>query len=233
MQYCYLSFLLYTLNIIRYNRYVKLTIILFLFTISYHSYAKGMIFSLGVGNWDVADTSKELNSKKALHDIDQGKFARITHEGLIGSSFLYVVGVGMNTAKTKAQYSYKGLSSTSDIDDLDADLSMVEAKLGFKYNVMQWLYIGAGTLIGDFQITYDRDSYVDSGADLANFTKSENKNYFGHYYEAGVMFSSQSFGIRLGGEVNSITLQKDLETIGNTQPLLDSTKLYLEILWKN
>ena len=212
---------------------MKLLIIFSLLTISLNSMAKGMIFSLAVGKWDVSDTSKELNSKKALHDIEQGKFARITHEGLISSSFLYVVGVGMNTAKTKAQYSYKGLSSTSDIDDLDADLSMVEAKVGFKYNVMQWLYLGAGTLIGDFQINYDRDSYVDSGADLANFTKSENKNYFGHYFEAGVMFSSQSFGVRLGGEINSITLQKDLETIGNTQPLLNSSKLYLEILWKN
>lgn len=207
--------------------------IMSLFIFSYNTHAKGMIFSLGAGNWIVPDTSKELNSKKALHDIEQGKFVRLTHEGLIGSSFLYVVGIGMNTSKTKAQYSYAGLSSTSNIDDLDAELSMVEARIGFKYNVIQWLYIGAGALIGDFQISYDRDSYVDSGADLANFTKSENKNYFGHYYEAGVMFSSQSFGLRLGAEANSITLQKELETIGNTQPVIDSTKLYLEVLWKN
>jgi opacity protein-like surface antigen len=192
-----------------------------------------MIFSLGVGNWTVSDTSKELNSKKALHDFDQGKFARITHEGSIGSRFLYVVGIGMNATKTSTQYDYTGISTNSKVSDLESDISMVEAKLGLKYNVMQWLYVGTGTLTGDFQISYDRDSYISSGADLANYSKSENQNYFGHYYEAGVMFATNSFGLRVGTEINSIRLQKNLKTIGNTQPVLDSSKLYLEILWKN
>lgn len=192
-----------------------------------------MIFSLGAGNWAVKDTAKKIGSKSALHDFEQGKFARLTHEGLLGSKLLYVIGIGMNLSDTQAEYQYKGPSSTSSISDLDAEISMVEAKLGVKYNLTQWLYLGAGTLIGDFQISYDRDSYSASGADLVNYTKSENKNYFGHYYEAGVMISSQSFGLRAGAEANSVRLQKDLETIGNTQPVLDSTKFYLEILWKN
>lgn len=192
-----------------------------------------MIFSLGAGKWEPKDTSVDLNSKAALHDFEQGKFARLTHEGLLGSNFLYVIGFGVNMADVHAQYDYTGKSSNTKITDLDAEISMVEAKIGFKYNVANWLYFGAGTLTGDFQITYDRDSYVASGEDLANYTKSENKNYFGHYYEAGIMLASQNFGLRLGAEANSVTLQKDLDTIGGKQPVIDSSKLYLEILWKN
>lgn len=192
-----------------------------------------MIFSLGGGKWDPMETSKEINGNPAFSDFENSKFIRLSHEGLLGRNFLYVVSAGLNMADVKASYEYQGESSTSSVSDLKSSISMAEARLGFKYNLGSLLYLGVGGLMGDFQIDYDRDSYVASGADTANYRASENQNYVGHYYEAGLMLVATNFGVRFGAEYNSATMQKDLETLSETQPTLNSTKVYMEILWKN
>jgi hypothetical protein len=112
---------------------------------------------------------------------------------------------------------------------------MVEVKLGVKYNLGTKLYVGGGALVGDFQITYDRGDYLSAlgGTNAENFNKSENQNYLGHYAEAGFMIASKNFGFRGGAEYNSASLQNDLDTLGGKQPTIDSSKLYIEILWKN
>lgn len=193
-----------------------------------------MIFSLGGGKWTPQETAKEINGLKALGDFEDAKFIRLSHEGLLGGKFLYVVSAGLNVSQAKASFEYQGESSTSSINELKSEISMAEARLGFKYNLLgNWLYLGAGGLMGDFQINYDRDDYVASGADTVNYVSSENQNYVGHYYEAGLMFVANSWGVRFGAEMNSATIQKNIETLGNSQPVLDSSKVYMEILWKN
>lgn len=192
-----------------------------------------MIFSLGGGKWDPQETTKEINGNSILRDFENARFIRLSHEGLLSSNLLYVVSVGYNAADVNASYELQGESSQSTINELKASISMAEARLGFKYNIGSMLYLGAGGLVGDFQIDYDRDDYVASGEDTANYRASENQNYVGHYYEAGLMFLATNFGFRLGAEYNSATMQKDLDTLSETQPTLNSTKLYIEILWKN
>jgi len=211
---------------------VRLTIIiLFLFSVETH--AKGMIFSLGGGNWTPSETSKKINDESALGDFSDSKFIRLSHEGLLGGKFLYVVSAGFNLTKAIASYEYTGESTTSSVSELESTISMAEARLGFKYNLGSMFYLGAGGILGDFQIDYDRDDYVNKGADTANYKASENQNYVGHYYEAGIMLIATNFGVRFGAEANSATIQKDLETLSDSQPTLNSTKVYMEILWKN
>lgn len=192
-----------------------------------------MVYSIAAGSFNLSDTDLEVSDKSILSNFSQGKFARLTHEGLIGSSFLYVVSLGMNTAKTQSQYDYTGVSTRSKVSGVKSDISMVEGRLGAKYLIKQWLYIGGGALIGDLQLNHDRDSYVSLGGNLENYIESENKNYFGHYYEAGIMITGDNLGFRIGAELNSVKLQKNLETLGDVQPELNSTKVYLELLWKN
>ena len=122
--------------------------------------AKGKVYSLGAGTWSVADSSTKLGSNSSLSSFSDGKFARLTHEGLIGSNFLYVIGVGANLSDAKSEYSFKGINTTTTLNELEAKISLVEAKLGLKYQVFEWLYLGAGGLIGDFQINYDRTDYI-------------------------------------------------------------------------
>lgn len=196
-------------------------------------YAKGMIFSLGGGNWTPTNASTNINDESVLRDFSDSKFIRLSHEGLINSNFLYVVSAGFNLSDTIASYEYTGEASTSSVTDLESSISMAEARLGFKYNLGSMFYLGAGGVLGDFQIDFDRDDYVASGANTANYKASENQNYVGHYYEAGIMLIATNFGVRFGGEVNSATMQKDLQTLGDTQPTLNSSKVYMEILWKN
>lgn len=210
------------------KRYIFLAIF-----ISQFAHAKGMIFSLGGGTWSPQDTSKKINSESTLRDFKDARFVRLSHEGLLGERLLYVVSVGANMANATASYEYKGQSSTSSVQSLKSKISMAEARLGFKYNLGSLFYLGAGGLVGDFQIDYDRDSYVSSGADTSNYRASENQNYLGHYYEAGLMLLATNFGVRFGAEVNSVTMQKNMETLSETQPTLNSSKVYMEILWKN
>lgn len=208
---------------------MKATIVLiFILLYSSQLLAKGMIFSLGGGNW-----SPKAKDNSALGHYTDGKFIRIAHEGSMGGSLLYVVSAGMNTANVKSDYEYKGLATTSSVADLKSDISMIEAKLGFKYNLGTMAYLGAGGLVGNFLINYDRDDYVVKGADTANYEVSENSNYVGHYYEAGLMLIASNFGTRIGVEVNSASLQNDMKTLSSTQPVIDSSKVYLEVLWKN
>lgn len=192
-----------------------------------------MIFSLGAGNWSPKDSSTKVNNNSALSSFEQAKFVRLSHEGLLGGNFLYVVSAGLNVASAKASFEYEGESSTSTVNELESEISMAEARFGFKYNLGQWFYLGAGILAGDFQIDYDRDSYVASGEDTVNYVASENQNYLGYYSEAGIMLIANNWGVRFGAEMNSATMQKNVETLGQTQPILDSTKVYMEILWKN
>lgn len=212
---------------------MKKLILPILLLISQSVFAAGKVYSLGAGLWSPDDTAKKSGTNSVLSSFSQGKFARLTHEGLMGSNFLYVVGVGANIANVKSEYSYKGQSSTTSLNELEAKVSLVEAKLGLKYLVFEWLYFGGGALVGDFQINYERSNFIEKGGDLANYKESENINYLGHFYEAGIMLASKSFGLRFGAEINSIALQKDVETLGNVQPEINSSKLYLEILWKN
>lgn len=215
-----------------YNGFVRLTIIILLIFVT-NVHAKGMIFSLGGGNWTPATTSKKINGESALGDFSESKFIRLSHEGVISANLLYVVSAGFNLTKAMASYEHTGENSTSSVTELESTISMAEARLGFKYNLGSIFYLGAGGILGDFQIDYDRDDYIDSGADTANYKASENQNYVGHYYEAGIMLVAKNFGVRFGAEANSATMQKDLETLSETQPTLNSTKVYMEILWKN
>ena len=219
-----------------YNRTMKIALLIFIFSLPI--FAKGKIFSLGAGVWNPSissDTSDGFNGEELIHDFENSKFLRLAHEGLLDKSLLYVVSLGVNLSEAKVQYSFEGDSSTTSLEDLEADISMVEIKLGVKYNLGQSFYFGFGALVGDFQITYQRDDYLDAlgGTNAENFVKSENENYLGHYAEVGTMLVSKYFGFRLGVEYNSITLQNDLETLGTKQPILDSSKFYIEIIWKN
>ena len=211
---------------------MKLIVLLSLITSSV--WANKRIFSLGAGIWSVNDSETEISDEKILRDFSEGRFFRLSHEGLVSKNFLYVIGVGMNLAKAKSRYQYADEAAETNISALDADISMVEAKLGFKYIVKPWLYIGAGALVGDFQISYDRDDYLEetSGAGRENYRKSENQNYFGYFGDLGIMLASKHWGFRFGAEFNSTQLQKNLETLGDKQPNLTSKKLYIEILWK-
>jgi len=138
----------------------QLIVIPIFILISNFAMAKGKVYSLGAGTWSVADSSTKLGSNSSLSSFSDGKFARLTHEGLIGSNFLYVIGVGANLSDAKSEYSFKGINTTTTLNELEAKISLVEAKLGLKYQVFEWLYLGAGGLIGDFQINYDRTDYI-------------------------------------------------------------------------
>lgn len=213
-------------------------ILICLFILSTPVLAKGKIFSLGAGLWNpnISSSSSEgFNDKDLLRDFKNAKFIRLSHEGLVSKNLLYVVGIGANIAEAKVQYSFDGDSSRTSLEDLSADISLVEARFGGKYNLGQNFYLGLGLLVGDFQITYERDEYLDllGGPNAENFIKSENANYLGHYAEAGFMLASKHIGFRGGVEYNSITLQNSLDTLGESQPILDSSKVYIEILWKN
>jgi hypothetical protein len=216
-----------------YNRPMKILIILSLF--SFSTFAKGRIFSLGAGLWSPSISLSGFNDQDLIQNVENSKFARLSHEGLMGKNFLYVVGIGLNVAEADVQYSFEGDNSTTNLENLKADISMVEVKLGVKYNLNQYFYLGAGGLVGDFQITYDRDDYLSvlGTSNAENFIKSENQNYLGHYAEAGFMIASQNLGFRGGVEYNSASIQSGLETLGTKQPTLNSSKLYIEVLWKN
>ena len=210
-------------------------LIVFLFIISHGIYAKGRIYSLGAGLWNPSTQNLGFNGKKTFSDFSESRFARLSHEGLISNKLLYVASIGLNISNTKTQFSYDGDTTKTELADIDAQISMLELRVGMKYNLGQNFYFGGGILLGDFQISFDRSDYVEAtgNTDLENFTKSENQNYLGHYGEAGLMFASKNFGTRLGTEFNSATVQKGLDTLGEKQPTLISSKLYIEILWKN
>lgn len=115
-------------------------VVLFIFVTNVH--AKGLIFSLGGGNWIPADTSKKINGQSALRNFTDSKFIRLSHEGLLGSKLLYVVSAGFNLSNVMASYEYTGESSTSNVTKLKSTISMAEARLGFKYNLGPLFYLG-------------------------------------------------------------------------------------------
>jgi hypothetical protein len=193
-----------------------------MFFLSWSCESWAIAFSLGGGNWSA-------KPQGAINDFYEGKFARLSHEGSVGGNFLYVVSVGMNLAKLNVDYQYKQSGTLK----LPSELSLAEARLGAKYLVSRYFYMGAGALLGDYQLSFDRDDYVAAGGDTEYYQTSENQNYLGHYYEAGLMLLSTNFGMRLGVEANSASVQKDLATLGQEATVLNSTKVYVEVLWKN
>jgi len=200
---------------------MKIFFLLFL-SVAWSCESWAIAFSLGGGTWSG-------KSQDTINDFYEGKFIRLSNEGSVGGNFLYVVSLGTNLAKVNVDYNYK----QSGAIELPSEISMAEARLGAKYNLGQYFYVGAGAIAGDMQLSYERDDFVALGGDPQFYQTSENQNYLGPYYEAGLMLIATNFGMRLGFEVNSATVQKDFKTLDDTAPTLNSSKVYLEILWKS
>lgn len=209
-----------------YDNQMKLSLLLLL--LSSCLYAKtGRIYSLGIGLNSVSSSSKSID------EVENGSFIRLSHEGLIFKKLLYVVGAGFYKNDLKVNYEYEGNSSTTAIDKFDASSSRIEGRLGLKYNMMPWLYFGIGAVVGDYRLEFERDDFVKESSDTENFVKSESKNYFGDYSELGFMHVYKNLGFRAGVEFARISLQEELDTLGDSSPQFSSSKIYVEILWKN
>jgi hypothetical protein len=209
-----------------YDNYMKLTLLFILF--SSCLYAKsGRIYSLGFGLNGVSSSSNSID------EVASGSFIRLSHEGLLAKKLLYVVGAGFAKNDLKVNYNYEGDSSTTAIDKFDASSTRIEGRLGLKYNIVPWFYIGAGAIAGDFQVEYERDDFIEESSATENFVKSENQNYFGSYGELGIMHVYKNLGFRLGTELSNVTISQNLKTLGDSKPVLSDQKFYIEILWKN